>query len=336
MSKPIDRPVNYNYLDILRFSACFAVILLHYSGSYTYRIEIPTFNTGVQYFTITRWCVPVFLMVSGALLLGRNEDMLLFYKKRLLRILPPFLFWSAVYLGFKFYLHQIDLNAVPQMLLAGGAEFHLWYVYMILGIILFLPFLTPWTEKKNKTSILLFVLIWIYWLIFFNEYSKAAIGLDLTYFGGYLGYLVLGYYLHILPVKKYHWLIGILLLGVGLTYSYYTSIQLSYELKTFSEYNQRYLSWNVLLTSAGVFLVAKQLVLPSRLMAVVKEVAKYSFSIYLAHIFVRDNLVKNYFDFVQLDQHSFILLKTLLVMCFSYLLAKALSFIPLAGKFISG
>jgi hypothetical protein len=112
---------------------------------------------------------------------------------------------------------------------------------MILGIILFLSFLTPWTEKKNLKSIHIFLLIWIYWLIFFNEFSKAAVGMDLNFFGEYLGYLVLGYYMQIIPVKKYRWLFGILQMGLGLTYSYYASIQLSYELKTFSEYKQRYL-----------------------------------------------------------------------------------------------
>ncbi|MES2680568.1 MAG: acyltransferase family protein [Bacteroidota bacterium] len=336
MIKTSDGTVNYNYLHILRFSACFAVILLHYSGSFTYRIGIPTFNTGIQFFTITRWCVPVFLMVSGALLLDKYQEPLQFYKKRLLRILPPFLFWSAVYIGFKLFRHEIELNAVPQMLIAGGAEFHLWYVYMILGIILFLPFLTPWTEKKNKKSILLFLMIWIYWLVFSNQYGQAAVALDLTCFGGYIGYLVLGYYLHILPSKKYHWMIGVGLFCIGLVYSYYSSIELSYQLKEFSGSNQRYLSWNVLLMSAGVFLVAKQLVLPSRVLAVVKEVAKYSFSIYLAHIFVRDSLVKNYFDFPALDFYSFLLLKTLFVMLFSYVLARALSLVPFAGRFISG
>lgn len=330
------KSLNYDYLDLLRTSACLAVIVLHYSASFDYRIDVPTFNTGVQLFTLTRWCVPVFLMVSGALLLGTSLQPLLFFKKRFLRILPPFLFWSLVYLGFKLCRNEIQWNALPAMIRTSGAEFHLWYVYMILGIMLFVPFITPWTEKKQTGSLIIFLLIWLYWLVFFNQYSDAAFNLDLTYFGGYLGYLVLGYYLHVIPRKPYHWLIGIVLFLTGLIYSYYSTIELCYHEKTFSEYHQRYLSWNVMCMSAGVFLMAKQLPLPSSAMLWIKTIARYSFGIYLAHIFVRDNLVKNYFNLPMLNPYLFLLLKSILVMFFSYLISKALSLIPFVGKYISG
>lgn len=96
----------HQYITVLRTLACFAVILLHYSGSYTYRFGVPTFNHGILVFTLTVFCVPIFVMVSGALLLQKSIPIGEFYKKRTLRILLPFLFWSAVYLLFKPFLEK--------------------------------------------------------------------------------------------------------------------------------------------------------------------------------------------------------------------------------------
>jgi surface polysaccharide O-acyltransferase-like enzyme len=101
------------YLDVLRMLACFAVIMLHYSGSYNYRFGIPTFDAGIQFFTITRWCVPVFLMISGALLLGKDEDLPTGYRKRFSRVLPAFFTWSAIYIIVKLITGSITKDMVP-------------------------------------------------------------------------------------------------------------------------------------------------------------------------------------------------------------------------------
>lgn len=331
-----EKATTYGYLDVLRLLACFAVILLHYSNSYSYRFGIPTFNIGIQYFTLTRWCVPIFLMISGALLLDKSHEIMHFYKRRFLRILPPFLFWSLAYFFLKLYMNKIKINEIFNLILVKGAEFHFWYVYLILGIILFLPFITDWTEKKNIKSLTIFLIIWVYWLMTINQYKEFLIGIHLTYFGGYLGYLILGYYLHIIPSKKYYWVIGLIIFLVGFFYSYYSTIQISYEYQRFNQVLMRYLSWNVLLMSVGIFLIAKQLKLPTFSENLIKEMSKYTFGIYLAHIIVRDTLVKSYFNFLNFEVYSFLLIKSLLVLTFSYIIIKLLSKIPILGKYISG
>lgn len=328
--------LSYNYIDTLRVLACFSVILLHYSGSYTYRFGIPTFDVGTQFFTITRWCVPVFLMISGALLLGKSQEVISFYKRRFLRILPPFLFWSFIYIAFKIYSQKIEVHEIFSLIMVKGAEFHFWYVYLILGIILFLPFLTDWTSKKNLKSLVIFLIIWLYWLIITNQYNEYSVGINLIYFSGYIGYVILGYYLHLIKPKTYHWVLGLVFFLIGFFYSYYSAIQASYELEKWTEITQKYLSWNVLLMSIGVFLMAKQIKLPAFSHPLMKEISKYSFGIYLAHIFVRDTLVINYFDFLKVDNYSFLLIKSILVLAFSYIIVKLINKIPVFGKYISG
>ncbi len=328
--------ISYDYLDVLRLLACFAVILLHYSGSYTYRFGIDTFDIGIFYFTLTRWCVPIFLMISGALLLNKNYDITVFYKKRFLRILPPFIFWSFIYIAYKLTMNKAELSDVFNLFLVKGAEFHFWYVFLILGIILFLPFITDWTEKKSKKSIVIFLIIWLFWILSVKQYNVFYTGIDLIYFSKYLGYLILGYYLHIITHKKYYWLIGLILFIIGFYYSYYSTIQISYENKKKVELLQPYLSWNVLFMAVGVFLIIKRIRLPLYILKLIKEISKYTFGIYLAHIIIRDVFVSNYFNFFKFDNYSFIIIKTSLVLFLSYLIVKLLNKIPIIGKYISG
>src|SRR3989304_5868153 len=88
------------WLDNARISAIFAVVLLHVAYGVVIENDI---GTNYWWFanifdSSARWCVPVFVMISGALLLdsSKNEDSLTFYKKRLSRILLPVLFGIKV------------------------------------------------------------------------------------------------------------------------------------------------------------------------------------------------------------------------------------------------
>lgn len=327
-----NKSTTFYYLHYLRVFACFAVILLHYSGAYKYRFGIDTFDLGIFFFTITRWSVPIFLMISGALLLGKNIDIITFYKKRFLRILPPFIFWTIIYLFFK---NTLKINDIISLIFVEGASFHFWYVYLIIGVMLFLPFLTSWSEKRDKKSLIIFILLWFYWLIIPNRYKEYSTGIDFTYFSSYIGYLVLGYYLHIKNVKRYDLIVGLILFLIGFLYSYYATIQISYKFEKAVEINQRYLSWNVVLMSTGVFLLFKK-IKKEIFFKIIREISKYSFGIYLCHILIRDTLVKNYFNFLNFDVYSFLIIKSIIVLFISYIIVKLINYIPIIGKYISG
>lgn len=331
----------FQYISSLRALACFSVILLHYSGSYTYRFGVPTFNQGILVFTVTRFCVPIFVMISGALLLEKNITIGTFYKKRLFRIFPPFLFWSSVYLIFKYASGKVELNNFYDLFLNKGVEFHFWYVYMILGLILFIPFLTHWTEKKETKSLKIFIAIWVLWSLItytFPNYmeSKGLSYLSFSYFKEFIGFLVLGYYLHIRENSKYDWVIGLFLFLFSAVYGYLVSIEASYEAKKFVQYFLNYKSWNVIIMSSGVFMLAKHIRMRSSFFKFINEISKYSFGIYLAHIIVRDTLVVRYFDFLNFETYSFLIIKSIIVLIFSYIIVKSINKIPYLGKYISG
>ena len=88
--------------------------------------------------------------------------------------------------------------------------------------------------------------------------------------------------------------------------------------------------------AAGIFIIVKQISLPQKVQRIIKEISNYTFGIYLAHIIIRDVLVGNYFSFFHFDKYSFIIIKTLLVLFFSYTIVKLLNKIPVIGRYISG
>ncbi|GAB7209335.1 acyltransferase [Dickeya oryzae] len=95
------------WLYIARIVSTFAVIVLHISAYTVSLAELGSLSwwAGNIYDSLTRWCVPVFVMISGALLLSpeKNETLSFFYKKRMSRIFlstgffGPFFFYFMGY-----------------------------------------------------------------------------------------------------------------------------------------------------------------------------------------------------------------------------------------------
>ena len=94
------------WLDVLRLCAIFMVICIHCSDPFNVSPEAADSNSGVlicgEHFMalFLRPCVPLFVMITGILLLPVKMSFEDFYKKRLLRIAVPFLLWSVLYIFF--------------------------------------------------------------------------------------------------------------------------------------------------------------------------------------------------------------------------------------------
>ena len=137
---------NIASLQALRVAAAFAVIGFHASGpllAVVPELESWRWWAGVAVNAATRWCVPVFVMITGALLLNRPvEAPSVFYRKRWGALLTPLLFWSAAYLAWRAWLQgRAHLPDLLHALLIGKPHFHLWYLYMLMGLYLAIPWL---------------------------------------------------------------------------------------------------------------------------------------------------------------------------------------------------
>lgn len=287
--------------DYLRAIATIAVIMLHVSapilGQFN-ELQIYTWNIGNFYDSLTRFCVPIFFMLSGALLLNKDYELKYFIKKRFLRIIPPFIFWSLVYVIYDIIERDKDFNSVIEMVyffirkIFHGGQYHLWFIYTIMGLYLFVPILRKWIKNSTKKEILYFLIIWVITIIYGIPHLKGYLPkIYLVNFSGYLGYMVLGYYLSQLKQQKNYLSIIYIVLGVSITIigTYFLTTKSS----SFNGYFYGYLTPNVLIVSIGIFLLFKELKIKSkRINTVLEYISRYSFGIYLSHVLVLKLLTK--------------------------------------------
>lgn len=329
------------WLNNVRAVATIAVILVHILGVYINKFgEIPITKWTVLTFvgSVLRFCVPVFLMITGALLLGKDYSLSSFLKKRFSRILFPFLFWSILYVfiheGFLFPKSLHELKTI----FFKPAAFHLWYIYMLIGIYLIIPLINEAVKgPASKFIIPYYLLIWMI-TTFLNLpiLSKLPISIEIRYFTGYLGYAILGYYLtlNLDKIKKYKkFALPIFLIGIIITFA--GTLFYTYRYQKFAPYFFSYLTPNVALMSIGLlvgmmsFSISNEIVKPG-----INFISKYSYGIYLSHIAAL-SLLNELFPKLFNSNPVNILLVFLLCIIFSTMITFIFHRIPF-GKYISG
>lgn len=205
--------MNYYYpgLDILRILACYMVILIHVSAAYCYDFSsywiIP-----ITFDSFSRCCVPIFYMLSGFFLLDTKiYDLRKFYYNRMQRILIPYMILCIIYF-FSDKYNTFNIYKYIYFIINNPVEYHIWFVYCLIGIYLCIPFFVVIIESNlGKSLINIFLLIWIISILIpqintvFNIHINTFHIFNLNYFSGYIGYVLLGWYLknNIKNIEKY-------------------------------------------------------------------------------------------------------------------------------------
>ncbi|MDQ8033804.1 MAG: acyltransferase family protein [Bordetella sp.] len=202
---PLPDADRYARLDAARWLAALAVVLLHSAASIVSEPANYGSNAWLAanlYDSAARWCVPVFVMVSGALLLdgSRPQDARLFYSRRVARICAPLLFWTLFYLLWRTGLDwwddgRVDVSFWPRKVASGEPYYHLWYLYMIVGLYLFAPLVRALYLRSSVPARRLWVVGILGVAILdalYRQALQAPPGFFLTWFLPYLGYFVAG------------------------------------------------------------------------------------------------------------------------------------------------
>jgi surface polysaccharide O-acyltransferase-like enzyme len=287
-----------SYIHTLRALATVAVVLLHIAGDtlYEYKsIDFTTWQTANIMDSLVRFCVPIFIMISGVLLFEKDESYFDFMKKRTKRVLIPFIFWFCVYLSMNIlyaFRHSIFdqeityLDFIKNQLL-NGSSFHFWYIYMIIGLYLFIPIISKWIREATKKEMSVYLLLWAGSLLI-DGYWQPTSKIDFLYpfleFNGYMGYAVLGYFLNkygLFSSTKNELIIGVALFIIGtcltaLLTSHFTSTSGEFEIKFY-----KYLTLNVCIQAIGIFLLFKNINIKHRIISLLST---YSYGIYLVHV----------------------------------------------------
>lgn len=211
------------WLDNARIFAIFVVIILHASVGVPWQSE--TGSTLWMYTTsmdvLVRWCVPVFVMISGALLLDptKKESLGDFYKKRFSKILIPVLFWSLVYIVWGYFREDVQEEFTPsyviKKLASGKPYYHLWFMYMLMGLYFFTPVFRAVVAHLKTKELVFFIALTFGIEAIQAAYEAWYVGesnLFLTWFLTYVPFYFAGYVIrhNDLPVSTGKLSLGVL------------------------------------------------------------------------------------------------------------------------------
>jgi len=362
------------FLDYTRIFAIFMVILVHASENFygadssglagnvsmlanqANRFWVAFYDGG-----IARICVPLFFMISAYLLVPMKKDMTMtgFYKRRFGHILIPFVFFLLAYTFLPLLWGQMtweqswaDFKRLPLNFpsMAG----HLWFMYPLISLYLFIPIISPWLEKATAKEERIFLYIfclstlitWFHRLLnqevwgecFWNSYHM------LWYCSGFIGYLVLAHYVrfHIdwSTARKLKVGIPCWVLGAAFTFmSFYVMGTPGKVLETpLLEWSWEFCTPNLLVSTFGAFLVFSCIPEEHHAPKFVTELSRLSFGIYLVHLFFLSNISK---VFVNGDQANPLVHVGLAIPCIAILsficsavAVKLISLIPFGKKIV--
>jgi surface polysaccharide O-acyltransferase-like enzyme len=301
--------------DLIRTLAIVLVILLHASNLTLEASSVPAgyWWTAVVYKSLALSCVPLFVMLSGALLLQPsklNEPIRVFLKKRISRIGLAFAFWSAVYLAWGFYVthYPVTLASVGQGILRGlftGPYYQFWFIYLIVGLYLITPVLRVIVAHGSTRILQYLIVLWFLGVAIVPILQIASgLTLDSTVFviGGWVGYFILGTYLQKVKLCS-SILYGALILGF--VWTIFGVWLMSYPLNSMGQnyFFFDYLTANVIIGSAALFMIlikfrpdwpGNNSTIASR---IVGAISKNTLPIFLFHVIILESLELGIFGF---------------------------------------
>lgn len=332
MKTNVSDSARLGWVDVLRVLACFMVVLAHACDAFVGQFDNDrvAFLTGTCIGSLVRPSVPLFVMMTGVLLLPiskRDSSITLFYKRRVGRIVWPLVFWSLMLpvMGW-FYFNYICPSTANSLL---NAEMYtseklaprfwtwifnfnydstaLWYLYMLVGLYLAMPIINGWLTTASKSDIKTVLYIWgLTLLLPYVQMIAPSLGYEgvygnfgilgvcdwniygtFYYMSGFMGYILLAYYLKTYPLewsnmKKAAILIPMFAAGYLITFLGYI------EMNAHHPGNYAYLEilWlfcgiNVFLMTFPVFVLVQSY--KGNAPRLISHTAKLTFGIYLVH-----------------------------------------------------
>lgn len=306
-----------NRLFFIEFLRCFAivqVILLHVSAPFAVSTSTKgLFWVGCIIDSFARSCVPLFLLISGMLLLSsrHSEGGVDFLKRRLWRVGIPLIAWTIIYSGWRLSkgAHLDFVSVINQPVC-----YHLQYLYYLIGLYLATPILRAFLRGSNKQELVYFLGLWLVGtsiLPTISSFSGIQPPIVFTVATGFSGYFILGYVLREYQIPANRTLLFGLTACACLAITILGTFYLTYSQPDpkLNEALFNYSSPQIILYSAILFLAAKSLPLKfsgaaGRLAArSIESLSAASFTIYLVHPLFLDFVSTRLKWIIDLDAH---------------------------------
>lgn len=224
-------------IDFVRIIACIAVVLMHVVSVFWYPIpvkldtiinsyaeinnylcakNISALLGSYQWYilsfcdAITRFSVPIFIMVSGALVLKKKEISIEYGFNKSFYIFKIIFIWGGILTVLLFLINHLigerqSLLFYAQTLINGGGVF--WFLYMLMP--LYLSAVVYKAIVKDKNAMIMFLFLWFIMTVILSSLKYYCPGLDnnikleyMSQFSLYSGYFVLGYALYRIKSDK--------------------------------------------------------------------------------------------------------------------------------------
>ena len=342
------------YLDILRIISIFAVIVIHAAAMNWYTQPVNTLAwASVNFYTaVSRFCVPVMFMISGALFLNQDINLKKLWSKNILRIVTAFLFWSFLYAvpyWANMLLMHMDIVKSSGLHPVKGfydelmrGHFHQWFLYALLPLYILTPFIRKFVNDKILIKyflILSFIFASLVPTLRYMPFIDALVAipadslkLGTVLFSQYAFYFVLGYYLNIkdLPDKIIKLIYAAGIFGTIITI--YGTVLISRAAAKPSHILLDYLTPFTVCQSAAIFLFVKQIFagggvthLSSKIKSKITDLSVMSFGIYLVHDFFNILIVKFKINIFLLDRIP--LVSVLIISALVFMLSLSVSWL---------
>ena len=288
------------YFDILNILACFCVIWMHCNGCvHVFTRGGNAWATSLVVETIAYWAVPVFMMISGATLMNyrKKYDTKTFFKKRFLKTVVPFVFWSIAILIWKYTTNKIQIDEISirkiiNILITDKEESTYWFFWALFSVYISMPILSLLTEEKHRKTL---------WYIVVMAGVLCSIPKLLKFVGiewnenlnfpvatGYVIYIVLGYLLSTQDIKKKYRILVYLLGIFALFVRYFGTYYLSYKDGVLNRSLWGYTFFTGLFLSVAVFVFFKNIdysryIKKEKIATIIGKISSCSFGIYLIH-----------------------------------------------------
>lgn len=293
---------NYN-LELIRIISFISVIVIHVTNYYCRaygEISQGEYLFSMILDVLARVSVPCFFMITGALLLGREEP-LRKHVKRLYRFLIVLIVWSVVYILWNNLYMKTPYDV--RKLLFEPAEPHLWYLYAMIPIYMVLPFFQVMCKHMNLRMeqaflvVITLAVIFNYLSSFGNEeayYDLPLIGDRVYTYYVFIGYYIYKYRKHVIRDQRIPIAIFTICMAMNIGLTWLGTIKYGVHCEDFMEYGNPLIALASAMFFMFIIRLKKSEFAPGeRAKKIMDLFCGCSFGIYLIHIIFLDNYKKH-------------------------------------------
>ena len=340
------------YLDYLRIFCSFFVIVIHVSTKYYRRFKLKSYNWKISHYydSLSRFSVPNFFMISGAVFLNRDISYKKIFNKYIKNIFIHLVLWILIYSLYNINSFSI-FNIKNKLLYIIRGNHHLWYLFATIGIYIIVPFLRE--IVKNEKILKYFIVLYFVssfiipnYLYLLSYYSKD-ISVLIRYlfsainFNGVpiqIYYFIIGHYLNQKKTTKNIRIVIYITGFIGLIFT--TKITYGIAMiknKKINHYSAFY--FNIFFTSITIFIFFKNncnnLRFNKKYKKIILNISQLTYGIYLRHPLIIVILIqKLHFFYLPINAIYLIPMLTSFIFLLSLFVSMLLKKLPLLCKYL--